>query len=205
MENTTIVKDFGSAMEAPVTQPTQPQQPIKGVMPPMPEQKQSNTMLIPALLVALVLGVGTGYLLFTQAGSALSMKPATTKTEQTSGTAQTEAAKVVVGKVYGSSDASTFNTSAEGVLLVGGVNGEGSFHIVREGGESQNVYLTSSVVDLNLFVSHKVTVKGETFKAQRAGWLMDVGQVKVLELNAELPDWAKKAAEKAEMKAGSGN
>lgn len=205
MENKTIVKDFGSAMEAPVAQPEQTQQPIKGVMPPMPEQKQPNTMLIPALLIALVLGVGTGYLLFTQAGNALSMKPSSTKTAQTSGTTQTETAKVVVGKVYGSTDASTFNTSAEGVLLPGGVNGEGSFHIVREGGESQNVYLTSSVVDLNMFVNHKVAVKGETFKAQRAGWLMDVGQVKVLELNAELPDWAKKAAEKAETKAGNGN
>lgn len=205
MENTTIVKDFGSAMEAPVVQPGQTQQPVKGAMPPMPAQKQSNSMMIPVLLVALVLGVGTGYLLFTQAGSAFSSKPSSTKTEQTSPAAQAEAAKVVVGKVYGSTDASTFNTSAEGVLLVGGVNGEGSFHIAREGGESQNVYLTSSVVDLNLFVNHKVIVKGETFKAQRAGWLMDVGQVKVLELNAELPDWAKKAAEKAEMKAGSGN
>jgi len=162
-------------------------------------------MLIPALLIALVLGVGTGYLLFTQAGSVLPAKTSSTKTEQTTGANQAEVAKVTVGKVYGSTDSTTFNNSAEGVLLVGGVNGEGSFHIVREGGESQNVYLTSSVVDLNMFVNHKVVVKGETFKAQRAGWLMDVGQVKVLELDAELPDWAKKAAEKAETKAGSSN
>ena len=107
-----------------------------------------------------------------------------------------------MGDTFGSKDDSTFKDSAEGVLLVGGVNGEGSYHVVREGGESQNVYLTSSVVDLGLFVNHKVVVRGETFKAQKAGWLMDVGQVKVLELNAQLPAWAQKALEKQEKSVG---
>src|SRR3989344_4113161 len=85
------------------------------------------------------------------------------------------------------------------LFLVGGVNGEGSYHIVREGGESQNVYLTSSALDLAQFVDARVIVKGETFKAQRAGWLMDVGQVKVIQLNAQLPDWVQKAAAAAEL------
>jgi hypothetical protein len=37
------------------------------------------------------------------------------------------------------------------------------------------------LVDLDRFVNHKVTVWGETFAAQKVGWLMDVGAVKVLE------------------------
>ena len=58
---------------------------------------------------------------------------------------------------------------------------------MRPGGESQNVYLTSSVVDLDLFVDHKIRIWGETFSAQKAGWLMDVGRVEVIELNVEKP------------------
>ena len=33
----------------------------------------------------------------------------------------------------------------------------------------------------------KVKVWGETFKGQTAGWLMDVGRVQVVELDAEPP------------------
>lgn len=94
---------------------------------------------------------------------------------------------VKVGDIIGVQDENTFKDSAEGVLVEGGVNGEGSHRLLREGGPSQNVYLTSSIVDLNLFTGHKVKVWGETFAAQKAGWLMDVGRVKVLGLNAETP------------------
>lgn len=94
---------------------------------------------------------------------------------------------VKVGDIVGVQDEATFKDSAEGVLVEGGVNGEGSHHLLREGGPSQNVYLTSSIVDLNLFTGHKVKVWGETFAAQKAGWLMDVGRVKVLESNSVPP------------------
>lgn len=57
---------------------------------------------------------------------------------------------------------------------------EGSHKLIRPGGPSQTAYLTSSVVDLNLFLGKCVEVWGETFAAQKAGWLMDVGYVKVL-------------------------
>ena len=203
-----VVKDYHQAMDGsvpaqvesqPVAQPVTETQPIYGDASMKP--KQGSPMFIPVILIALVLGVGTGYLLFTKSGS-LGMTKTQPVAQQTDGT--TTAPKIEVGKAYGSPDSSTFKDSAEGVLLPGGVNGEGSYHIVREGGESQNVYLTSSALDLAPFVDAKVIVKGETFKAQRAGWLMDVGQVKVLELNAQLPDWAQKAAEQAELK-GSGN
>ena len=84
------------------------------------------------------------------------------------------------GQVFGSADAKTFKDSAEGILKIGGVNGEGAYHLVRPGGDSQNVYLTSSVIDLSGFVGKKVKVWGQTNTAQTAGWLMDVGRLQVL-------------------------
>ncbi len=88
--------------------------------------------------------------------------------------------KVNDGKTAGIVDKKTFKDNAEGVLKEGGVDGEGNFHLERPGGVSQNVYLTSSTVDLAQYVGKKIRVHGETFKAQKAGWLMDVGLVEVL-------------------------
>lgn len=84
------------------------------------------------------------------------------------------------GSTEGSDDLKTFKDSAEGVLKEGGINGEGAFHLERTGGESQNVYLTSSIVDLSKYLNKKIKVNGQTQKAQFAGWLMDVGRVEVL-------------------------
>lgn len=128
-------------------------------------------------LAIVVAGIASGYGLTKVAGKAAGLKSAT------------EVAKtgIKVGDVVGSTDEKSFRDQATGVLVLGGVDGEGSHHLIREGGPSQNVYLTSSVVDLNLFIDHKIQVWGETFSAQTAGWLMDVGRVKVLELNATKP------------------
>lgn len=83
-------------------------------------------------------------------------------------------------KASGISDKSTFKDKAEGILKEGGIDGEGNFHLERPGGLSQNVYLTSSTVDLQRYVNRKVRVWGATFQAQKAGWLMDVGYVELL-------------------------
>lgn len=101
--------------------------------------------------------------------------------------ADLESGNIAVGDIYGSKDEKTFRDSAEGVLVAGGVEGEGSHHLLRPGGVSQNVYLTSSIMDLDLFVDHKVKVWGETFAGQKAGWLMDVGRLEVTQLNADKP------------------
>lgn len=85
------------------------------------------------------------------------------------------------GKEVGSTNLETFSDTATGVIEKGGINGEGSHKLIREGGPSQTAYLTSSVVDLDQFAGKKVQVWGETFSAQKAGWLMDVGRVKILE------------------------
>lgn len=83
-------------------------------------------------------------------------------------------------KAAGIADKKTFKDKAEGTLKEGGIDGEGNFHLVRPGGVSQNVYLTSSTVDLAQYIGKKVRVHGETFNGQKAGWLMDVGLVEVL-------------------------
>lgn len=83
-------------------------------------------------------------------------------------------------KLVGSTDKKTFRDVAEGRLEKGGIDGEGTHHLVRPGGESQNVYLTSSVINLDDYVGKKVRVWGETFAAQKAGWLMDVGRIEEL-------------------------
>jgi len=87
----------------------------------------------------------------------------------------------VDGTEAGISDESTFKDTAEGKLESGGIDGEGTHHLERPGGISQNVYITSSNVDLQKFVGRKVKVDGKTFAAEKAGWLMDVGQLEVLE------------------------
>lgn len=155
--------------------------------------------LLPMGIGAIILGVGAGYML----SSKLSMKPVAETQKQTAQTVageKTGAAKVKVGMVFGDKDATAFPDVAEGVLVSGGKDGEGSHHLLREGGESQNVYLTSSAINLDDFINQKVTVRGQTNSAQKAGWLLDVGQLRVDELNPQLPAWAQKQLEKTNMK-----
>ncbi|OGD63702.1 hypothetical protein A2160_03360 [Candidatus Beckwithbacteria bacterium RBG_13_42_9] len=124
-------------------------------------------------LFIIIAGIGSGYILsaFKNAGglSGVTLKRSVSKEEITKGTQ------------VGVADTKTFKDSAEGTLEKGGVGGEGSHHLVRPGGDSQNVYLTSSIIDLDQFTGKKVKVWGETFSAQKAGWLMDVGKLEVLE------------------------
>jgi len=87
---------------------------------------------------------------------------------------------ITKGMVVGVSDEKTFKDLAEGKLEKGGIDGEGSHHLTRPGGDSQTVYLTSSLIDLDKFVGRKVKIWGETFSAKKAGWLMDVGRLEVL-------------------------
>ncbi len=69
--------------------------------------------------------------------------------------------------------------TATGVLADGGIGNEGTHHLTRDGGPSQTVYLTSSVVDLQSFVGKKVEIWGETLSSKKAGWLMDVHKIKI--------------------------
>ena len=137
------------------------------------ENSKSGILLFLFALVVVVAGVVVGHLLATLPTSG----------EQSANQQAVVATKnnIKVGTIYGSNDTKTFNDTAEGVDTVGGINGEGQYHLVRPGGDSQNVYMTSSVVDLSLFLNRKIKVWGQTQKAQSAGWLMDVGRVEVLQ------------------------
>lgn len=90
-----------------------------------------------------------------------------------------EGTAIQTDKASGVLDKKTFKDSAEGIMREGGVDGEGNFHLERPGGASQNAYLTSSTVDLSKYIGKKVTVWGQTFQGQKAGWLMDVGLVEI--------------------------
>lgn len=129
-----------------------------------------TSKLIIALVIVIILGVGTGYAV-SKIGSPNKINGVEDSTNTTSESSQ----------VVGSADTKTFKDTAKGTLKSGGIDGEGAYHLVRPGGDSQNVYLTSSIVDLAPFVDKKIKVWGQTQKAQKAGWLMDVGRVEVLE------------------------
>lgn len=145
------------------------------------EPRQKSKLLPTLVLIGIVLGLGTGFflaqkkLLLAGEGNAF-----TTNVSQ----ALTTDTKIKVGDVFGSADEKTFRDQAEGILLAGGIEGEGSHHIERGANKTQWVYITSSVVDLDLLVGSRVTIWGETTQGKKAGWLMDVGRLKVLELNA---------------------
>lgn len=130
-----------------------------------------KSLLIGAAVIVL-LGIGTGYIASGKGGAAL---PGQKKLLQE---VKDGAQK---GQVYGSSDEKSFKDSAEGNLEKGGVDGEGSHKLIRPGGDSQTVYLTSSTINLDQFSGRKIKVWGQTYKAQKAGWLMDVGRVEISE------------------------
>jgi hypothetical protein len=141
-----------------------------GLVKDFEKKKKGGPKLIFLVLILVLAGVGTGYglsLVAQKSGGGVSRDVA--------------AEDIKKGTTVGVTDKKTFRDSTEGDLKKGGIDGEGSHHLERPGGPSQNVYLTSSIVDLDKFVGKKVKVWGETFAAQKAGWLMDVGKLEVLD------------------------
>lgn len=149
---------------------------------PMKSQKSSK-VLVALSIIAIIAGVGTGFGVhkLTAGGSQVSTGPANSNLQQVAGET------VKAGDIFGIKDDETFKDSAEGYLAEADIDDEGSHKLLRAGGESQTVYLTSSSTDLDKFVGMEIKVKGETFKGQKAGWLMDVGQVEVLVVDGEEP------------------
>lgn len=119
--------------------------------------------LIIVLLVALGGGVGTGYVLASTSKSPASIITGTPEKAETA-----------------HQDTQTFKDFAEGKITKkpepkNGAYSEGTHLLVRDG--AVPVALTSSVVDLSQYEEKKVKVYGETQKAIKEGWLMDVGKV----------------------------
>lgn len=127
-----------------------------------------------ALIFTILLGITSGYV-----GASAFHK--SSGSPAGSSASPGNSSQTTKGMVVGSNDTKTFKDSVQGVLKAGGIDGEGQYHLVRPGGDSQNVYLTSSIVDLSQFIDHKIKVSGQTQTAQKAGWLMDVGRVEILE------------------------
>lgn len=149
----------------------------------MEPSKKSKTIPI-LVMLGIFVGLATGFFIAQKklllAGGENAMTPVNQEL--------TSATKIKVGDTFGSGDEKTFRDQAEGILMAGGIEGEGSHHIERGANKTQWVYVTSSVVDLDLLLGARVTIWGETNQGKKAGWLMDVGKLKVLELNAAPAD-----------------
>lgn len=152
--------------------PQQAQSVLKQFSGPKPSPKKV-AILVSAAVLVVVLAVGSGWLLSGK-GKVIGTNTAVGSNQPVPGAKKsaTEA---------GISDTKAFPDTATGTLKSGGIKGEGTHHLERDGGVSQNVYLTSSVIDLESFVGKKVQVWGQTISGKEAGWLMDVGRVKVVE------------------------
>lgn len=144
-------------------------EPKKTVVRPLSSTPSAGQSTVPtwlAIALLVVSGLVGGFGGWALAGSKKSSSDVPTQAEKT-------------GKSAGIKDAKRFPDSAVGILKEGGVDGEGNFHLQRPGGESQNVYLTSSIVDLSEYLNKKIKVNGQTFESQKAGWLMDVGYIEL--------------------------
>ncbi len=141
------------------------------------------------LPIAILAGVGAVAL---GIASGLSLKTlvenrSLAQTYESPATQQVAGDSVKAGDIFGSNH-EVFKDVAEGYLEQGGINGEGSHKLLRTGGDSQTVYLTSSVTDLDKLSGMQVKVWGETYQGQKAGWLMDVGKIEVIDPNASSPE-----------------
>lgn len=121
-------------------------------------------LLLVVTLVSVIFGIITGFILSGKNKTGL-----------------TSAGLTLTPAKNAQSDTKTFKDFAEGVIKVRpeskdpGEYTEGTHTLVRQG--SVPVALTSSVVDLSQYDGKKVKVFGETQKALKEGWLMDVGKV----------------------------
>lgn len=144
-------------------------------------KKSNNSKITLLIIVTLAIGSGFWFSRFLPTSkSGVGVIQTITQGNVTSADDIKNADQVEVGKSYGALG-KTFTDTATGTLVKGGINGEGTHTLQREGGKTQYAALTSSTVDLDLFVGKKVEIKGETNASTKAGWFLDVGIIKVLE------------------------
>lgn len=152
----------------------------------IPNLSQPNQPIIsqkifsaPAVFIVLILGITAGFWL-----SRIAPQKELTGIVSNGNVIPIENVKnekdLQVGKIYGDT-AKNFTDTATGTIEQGSINGEGTHILNREGGATQRASLTSSVVDLDLFVGKKVEIKGETNASNKTAWLLDVGTIKILE------------------------
>jgi hypothetical protein len=123
-------------------------------------------IFIGILAASLVLGIGTGFFLASTSSKSTGIISGTKDNPGTPQVAQ--------------QDTRTFRDFAQGKISKkpeskDGDYSEGTHLLIRQG--QAPVALTSSVVDLSEYEGKTVKVSGETQKAIKEGWLMDVGKV----------------------------
>lgn len=155
---------------------------------PNPQPVKANTEItfsLVAILVVSLLAVVSGFWIsrfFPTSTSTATISPSGSNADSApiSTDKISDVKDIQVGKVYGNTE-KNFKDTATGTIEKGSINGEGTHILNRPGGLSQRASLTSSVVDLDLFVGRQVEVKGETNASNKTSWLLDVGSLKVLE------------------------
>lgn len=133
------------------------------------EFKAKFLMFMATLLVVLA-GVATGW---TISGA----KIESSNLQQNSQVEVSDGGKTVEGIL----DESVKYTEAEGLLVEGGIKGEGTHHLERGIGPSQYAYLTSTSINIDPYIGKKVKVWGETISGKEAPWLMDVVKIQILD------------------------
>jgi hypothetical protein len=136
----------------------------------LPETKNSNRGVKSWVLIMIVVaaGLGTGYMM---------AKPA-------SGSPTAAPGVKTSGNEIGIQDEKTFRDCAEGIIETNDARAtktEGSHKLIREGGPSKTLYMTSSVLALDEYQGKKVEVCGETLQSKKVAWFMDIGRLKLLE------------------------
>ncbi|MDD5147082.1 MAG: hypothetical protein PHV63_00830 [Candidatus Daviesbacteria bacterium] len=130
---------------------------------PISNTENPTRLILGVVITALILGTLTGYIMSTKSGDSLKSSALSVGTPKSA-----------------QQDTRTFKDFAEGIIKVKpvptkGEYTEGTHMLIRE--SAVPVALTSSVVDLSQYEGKKVKVFGETQKALKEGWLMDVGKI----------------------------
>ena len=163
-EQKEVVKD--QVPQEPVKDATKP--PIMKRFPKGGVKSKGNALIIFGSVFVVLLGLGTGWFL---SGS----KAVTSSGD---GMVNEEQKKVETGDgVVELGEAGEEADEAEGQLEEGGVEGEGTYRLERDGGSARTVCLTSTAIDLSGFVGKKVKVWGETISPISCPWLMDVVKI----------------------------
>jgi hypothetical protein len=171
MEKINVMKNDGPGkQDAGQGKTTEDPKQENRLMKELPKENRKAKMLSTLMVFAVVsAGVATGWV-FSGPSRAVTERP--------------EISNVAVGEKgateAGIADTSQFKEEVEGVLERGGIEGEGTHHLVRNGGPTKNVYLTSGVIDLEMFVGKKVKVWGNSLSGTKAGWLFEAGKISVI-------------------------
>lgn len=136
-----------------------------------PVSETKVTISLPMIIFALAIIVAGGITGYVLAGGRSPVSGG--------GTTQSTGGEGTVANVVGI-DCKQTGEVPEGILKAGGIDGEGSHHLEREGGPVKTVYLTSSVIPLDDYLDKKVRLCGSTFDSESAGWFMDVERLEVL-------------------------